>query len=351
MPPFIDRSKSFFYDESMLKQAPFIHKGSSIIMIAPSFGATTEPYLTRYQRSVENLSSLGFVIHEGENVHLDCGVASSNTPEKRAEEFMKAYASDNEVLLSVGGGELMDEMLPFVDFKKIRKLPPKWFIGYSDNTNLTFPLTTLCDVITVYGPCGTTYYEKPIRLSEKNTLLMLEGKKEFLGYPRFSSEVNDPSNPLHRLSLRKVKKITPIHYQKPFEGILLGGCLDCLVTLCGTEFDGVKAFLRRHPNKKIVWFLEACDLNPLSIRRALFQLKEAGWFDHTSGFLFGRPLCQDQKMFSVNKVTATDILSDLHVPMLLDVDLGHIPPVLPMKCGAEVKVTYQDHNIKMEYQE
>lgn len=320
-------------------------------MIAPSFGATTQPYLTRYQKSVENLSSLGFVIEEGENVHKEEGVASSNTPEKRAEEFMDGYRSSADVLLSVGGGELMDEMLPYVDFKKIRRLPPKWFVGYSDNTNLTFTLTTLADVITIYGPCGTTYYEKPIRLSEKNTLLMMEGKKEFSGYPRYSSEVNDAENPLHRLCLRKGKKIIPRGYTKPFEGILLGGCLDCLLTLCGTPYDGVKAFLRRHPGEKIIWFLEACDLNPLSIRRGLFQLKEAGWFDATSGFIFGRPLCGDQNICGVDRIKATEILDDLHVPMLLDCDLGHIPPVLPMKCGANCKVSYSDKNLIMEYKE
>lgn len=334
-----------------MKQAPFIKKKCEILYIAPSFGATTEPYITRYQKSFLNLESLGYLVSAGPNVKKQEGVASSNTPELRAKEFMDGYQSQADVLLSTGGGELMDEILPFIDFKKLKKLPPKWFVGYSDNTNLTFTLTTLADVMTVYGPCGTTYYEKPIRLSEKNTLLMLEGEKHFEGYPRYSTEVNDPDNPLHRLNLRKVKKITPVNYKRPFKGILLGGCLDCLVTLCGTKYDGVKAFLKRHRDKKVVWFLEACDLNPLSIRRSLFQLKEAGWFDTASGFIFGRPLCMDQEIMGVNEYSAVDILKPLNVPMLFDCDFGHIPPVLPMKCGAEVKVSYLDKNLVMDYLE
>ena len=45
---------------------------------------------------------------------------------------------DNEcsALFSVGGGELMLEILPYVDFDEIEN-NPKWFMGYSDNTNLT----------------------------------------------------------------------------------------------------------------------------------------------------------------------------------------------------------------------
>ena len=39
----------------------------------------------------------------------------------------------------------MCEILPYVDFEKIRQEEPKWFMGYSDNTNLLFLLATLCD--------------------------------------------------------------------------------------------------------------------------------------------------------------------------------------------------------------
>ena len=39
----------------------------------------------------------------------------------------------------------MCEILPYIDFEKIRNSEPKWFFGYSDNTNLIFLLATLCD--------------------------------------------------------------------------------------------------------------------------------------------------------------------------------------------------------------
>lgn len=331
-----------------MKQPEFLKKDTKIMTIAPSFGVTFSPYLERYNESLKNMKELGFNIDEGENVHLNMGLLSSNTPRKRADEFINAYKSDHDVLFSVGGGETMCEILPFIDFEELKKYPPKWFVGYSDNTNLTFTLATLCNVMTIYGPCFTTYYEKPLRLSEENTIKMLEGEKHFEGYPYYSKEINDISNPLNRLDLSEKKIVTSKNYNGPFEGILLGGCLDCLLTLVGTKYDKVVDFISRQ-NEKIIWFLESCDLSLTSIRRGLFQLKEASWFKNVIGIIIGRENKNVNFYSGITKEECYSILDDLNVPILFDCDFGHIPPVLPIKCGARCKVTYKDNNIIMDY--
>ena len=143
--------------------------------------------------------------------------------------------------------------------------------------------------------------------------------------------------------------ITLSNYRGPFTGTFLGGCLDCLVGLCGTKYDRVKEFEKEHP-EGIIWFLEACDLSPLGIRRALFQLKEAGWFNNAIGFLVGRPLCMKQELFGVTPHSAVmDILGDLECPILLDVDLGHISPSMPFKTGARGTVSVVDGNLVIDY--
>ncbi len=332
-----------------MKQAKWIRYNERLYTIAPSFGVTTSPYKERYEKTKYRLERLGYTVVEGENVHLNEGVLSSNTPELRAKEFMDAYLNEeSNVLFSVGGGETMCDILPFIDFERIKEAQPKWFIGYSDNTNLTFTLTTICDVISIYGPCFTTYYEKPMRLGEKQVFDLLKGEKHLEGFEKYSGEVNNPKSPFHRLVLRKEKKIISQNFEKE-EGILVGGCLDCLLTICGTKYDHMKEFNERHEDN--IFFLEACDLNPLQIRRGLFQLKEAGWFKNTKAFIFGRPLCLDRAILGVNKFTAvTDILGK-EIPILFDVDLGHIPPMVPIKCGARCVVSYHDNNIFFDYQE
>ena len=334
-----------------MRQSDFLHQGDTIYMVAPSFGVTTEPYATRYLEARKRFLSKGYRLIEGPNVFKAEGVASSASPKERGEEINAAFASDAQLVLSVGGGETMVEMLPYVDFEAIKNRSPKWFMGFSDNTNLTFPLALLTDTISIYGPCASAFFQKKWRLSEQDSFDLLMGKKMLTGYPKYSITKKNALHPLWTYRLTQPKIIQAVNYEKPLEGILLGGCLDPILGLVGTPYADVKAFMARHP-QKIIWFLEACDLNPLAIRRGLFQLKEAGWFDRAAGFLFGRHLCGDAEWIGVNKYNAvTDILADLGLPILMDIDLGHVSPSLPIKVGAEATVSLKDGNIIFEYKQ
>ena len=332
-----------------MQQPNYIKEKMVISLIAPSFGCTTEPYKTRLKEAIKKLQKMNYKIKEGPNIYLAAGVCSSNTPELRAKEFMDSYLDpESNLILSVGGGELMNEILPFIDFQKIKNLPPKWFMGFSDNTNLTFTLTTLCNIKTIYGPNAPSFFRPRLQYANLDAIKMLKGEKNFKGYNKFELEpIKDDNNPLTKLNLKKKKIITPYKYEKPFEGIMLGGCLDCLINLCGTKYDNVKEFTK---NKEIIWFLEACDLDPLGIRRALFELKEAGWFKTATGFIIGRAMHYNDDIFGLNRITAvTGILGDLNLPILLDIDLGHLSPSMPIMTGAKAKVSYKDENIFIDY--
>lgn len=340
-----------------MKKPPYLKKGDKILAVAPSFGVTTSPYEPRYEQAVKNLKRFGYIIEEGANVHLAEGVVASASPEQRGREIMDGLRGDASLLLSVGGGELMDEMLPYIDFEEIKSLPPKWFMGFSDNTNLTYTLTTLCDWQTIYGPCCPSFYEKPFRLNQLDALKMLEGEKEFVGYPKWNKPnfrkkkpLNPaPIDPLRRGRYMTVKVIKDFGYSSPFSGTMLGGCLDCLVSLCGTRFDKTKEFIAKH-DEGIVWYLEACDLSPVGIRRALFQLRESGWFANAKGFLIGRPLCWDQSFLGLDRFEAVlGALKEFNVPILMDIDLGHYPPSLPMLNGEFATISLTDGNIKIVY--
>ncbi len=325
-----------------------LRKGDRIDFVAPSFGVTTEPYATRFEASLRHFEKLGYELNVFPNVYKNEGIAGSASPEERGKEINEAFASPSKAVISVGGGETMIEILPFVDFDLIARLEPKFFMGYSDNTNLTFLLPTLCDTVSIYGPHAGSFYAYPFRYAEKDALRMLQGEKDFFGYPKYSISKNDPEHPLWRYRLTQEKIIHAYNYDGPFEGTFLGGCLDCLVSLCGTRFDKVKGFQKKHP-KGIVWFLESCDLNAIAIRRALFQLKEAGWFDNAKGFLIGRPLHSEFCFDAGPEECVLDLLSPLGLPILYNVDLGHIPPAMPILSGAEGKVSLEEGNLHIQY--
>jgi len=339
-----------------MKEFNYLKKNGEIAVIAPSFGATIEPYKTRTYEAIKNFEKLGYKVQVGSNVFLNKGNARSNKAKKCANEFMEAYLSDCNVIISVGGGETMCEILPYIDFERIKGLPAKTFVGFSDNTNLTYTLTTICEVPTVYGPNFTSFAFYPFTNSTKDTLALLTKKtKELCGYlkwqryPNHEEEVLNPLLP-SRFNENKILKIYPKNDEFNLKGRLLGGCLDCLVNLCGTKFDHTKEYLEKHKDDGFIWFIESCDLNSLSIERALFQLKEAGWFKYAKGFIFGRPLHYKEKIFGIDHYKAIkNSIQDLKVPYVIDADLGHFDPSMPFITGLNAHIYTKNNNIFVSY--
>ena len=92
------------------------------------------------------------------------------------------------------------------------------------------------------------------------------------------------------------------------------------------------------------------DLNIMSIRRALWQMKEAGWFSYVKGFLIGRPLCYGTEMFGCDQYGAiTDVLGEYNVPIIMDIDIGHLSPMMPIVCGSTAEVAVKGNDISIKY--
>ena len=145
-----------------MKFSPFIRQGDTLGFVAPSFGCAIEPYRTAFNHSLQIWEKKGFKTKLGPNCYAGDGIGISSTPENCAEEFMSAYMDSGlSALLSCGGGELMCEVISHIDFCALANAKPKWFMGYSDNTNLTFLLTTLADTATVYGPNAASFGMEP----------------------------------------------------------------------------------------------------------------------------------------------------------------------------------------------
>ena len=86
------------------------------------------------------------------------------------------------------------------------------------------------------------------------------------------------------------------------------------------------------------------------IRRAVWELQHAGWFQHVKGFLIGRPLAGREALMGLDHIHAvTDLLSEYGVPILLDVDIGHLPPMMPLVNGsiAEVNADLSSGSMKL----
>ncbi len=328
-----------------------MNKSSKIYFIAPSMSAYAEKYKIRVNSAIKNFKNLGHDVIVGPNVFLPNKGLLSNDKELCAKEFMDAYIN-GDIIISVGGGEMMIEILEYIDFSILKKYPNKIFLGYSDNTNLTFTLTTILNFKTIYGPNASGFDLFPFSNSILDTYEMLfKNKKIFKGYPSFELTPIETDELIVPLNLTEPKIITALNYIKPFKGVMIGGCLDSLISLCGTKFDNVSNYISGYKDDGIIWFLETCDLNPLQTKRALIQLKYAGWFKYVKGFIIGRPLRFNEIIFELNHNEAIkSVIEPLNVPILFNVDLGHLKPALPILCGASALISYTNDNIIIEYE-
>lgn len=346
-----------------MRYPDFLKDNGTIGFVAPSFGAYMEPYKTAFDHALEKIQKQGFKTDLGPNCYAGDGIGISTAPEKCAAELMEYYCSEkNDAIISCGGGELMCGILDYMDFEKIKSANPKWYMGYSDNTNFTFLLTTICDTASIYGPCASSFGMEPWHPYIEDSMDLLQGKTRteakcggiyLEGFDKWEKEsLKSEETPLATCN---VTEPSVLHLYKgkademgistieeteiTMEGRLLGGCLDILVMLCGTEYDYVSQFAEKYKEDGIIWFLEACDLNMMSIRRAMWQLEHAGWFKYVKGFVIGRPRMFGENMMGLDQYKAVyDVISHYEVPIIMDADIGHVAPMVPLICGSMAKV-------------
>ena len=385
----------------------FLKDNGTVGFVAPSFGCGIEPYKSAFESALEFWKSNGCYVNLGPNVYMNEGIGISNTPVACAEELVSSYVNSNiDAIISCGGGELMCETLSHIDFDAIMKSKPKWYMGYSDNTNFTFMLTTKCDIASLYGPNAAAFGMKPHHQSITEAYEILTGRAVNDGsvsvhnYDKYEIEsLKSEENPLAPYNCTEDVCVRAYVYDAnadcdgvvstdadictggvmstdvdictdrvmltdadictdgvmltdniSFDGRIIGGCMDCLVNLLGTRFDYVNQFVDKYADDGIIWYLEACDLNVFSIRRAMWQMNEAGWFRNVKGFIFGRPL-NGEAMFNLNRFDAVLPIAcaENKVPVIMDADIGHRPPQMVMINGALGNVKFDNGALTIDY--
>lgn len=329
----------------MMKYPQFLKPNGTIGLFASSFGADIDPYKTRLVSAIEQLKSLGFKIVSDDFIFSYFN-GTSAPKEARAKAFMDLYKDPNiDFLWSVGGGEWLLEMLPYIDFEELKKYPSKFVMGYSDNTHLTLLMNTLLDTASIYGQHTPEFGMKLWDESLKQAFEIMTGNRLIqTNFALYEAKDVIQTDPLGSYVL--TEKVAWVNLRNEPEirlsGRLIGGCLDVFLSHLGTPFDKIHDFVERYKADGIIWFMEACDLNLFALKRALWQLKQAGWFKYTKGFIFGRHLNANPVIDLNQYQTTIDILGDLNVPIIMDADFGHIPPTFTLISGSYVEITSKD---------
>lgn len=334
-----------------MKYPEKLNYGECIGVTAPSMGLGSQEALLRTENAIKNLERKGFKIKETPNVRSMQAIRSSSG-KQRVKEFMELW-KDEEVksIIALEGGDFLCEMLDELDFNELSKMPPKWIQGYSDITNLGYVFTLNLDIATIYGPNFKSFGMRNLHTSHENSLKLMaheefvqnsyEYHEVFTGWEDDSKKEKDPyeeynlTKKVNWLNLKSEEKIE-------FSGRCIGGCLDVIKELIGTKYDKVKEYNHKYKNDGIIWFLEAFEFTTPVLYRTLWQMKNAGYFENCKGIIFGRPLIIKEEYNLTYIEAIKEMLSSLNIPIVIDADLGHLAPQIPIVNGSILEVTSQD---------
>lgn len=187
-----------------------MHRGSKVGIVSCSNGFSYGRQ-SEIRELIQTLRRIGLEPVLGRCVYAKNGVFGG-TAEERAEDLMSCYQNDEiEIIFDVSGGDIANEILPYLDFDRIRKAG-KWFYGYSD-------LTTLINAI--YKKTG-----RPSVLYQIRNLVGQDGERQI---ERFSDMLWSGTEEFFTF---------PCEYLQgnELEGVLIGGNIRCLLKLAGTEY-------------------------------------------------------------------------------------------------------------------
>lgn len=322
-----------------------IEKGDIIGITAPSCGFTDENDILRINNSKKKLEEHGYRVIETPNVRTN-QKGRSSSKEQRAEEFMSLWKNPEvKAIILASGGDFLCEMLDCLDFEELRKSEPKWIQGYSDCTNLTYIFTLNLDIATIYGPTYKAFGMNDWHISLDNSIKLIQQEEltqnSYEKYQEFKGfKESDDKNPYLGYELTKDVEWKNLIGESDIKisGRAIGGCFDVVKNLIGTKYDKVKEFIDKYKEDGIIWFLEVFEASTPSLFCNLWQMKNAGYFNNCKGIIFGRPLMIRCDYDISYEETIKDVFSDLNIPIIIDADIGHVPPQIPIVTGSFVEI-------------
>ncbi len=317
--------------------------GDVIAVTSPSSGVG-DRLRPRIEASIASLRERGFDVVVGECMADERVVSAPK--EARAAELV-AMLTDPAVAAVVPpwGGETAIDLVDLIDWEALTGVEPTWLVGWSDMCSVLLPLTLRSGWATLHGwNLADTAYTSPDGLLHWLDLAAATGEVTQTSPGRtragWDDYVADPG--VSTMTLDRPASWSVLGGgSAEMSGVLVGGCLEVVSPMAGTPYADVPAFGRAHADEGLIVYLEACEHGAYDVCRELHGLRHAGWFEHASGIVIGRTPAPDAEKMSQHEAVA-DALGMLDVPVVLDADIGHTQPFLPLVNGARARVVVRD---------
>lgn len=278
-----------------LIKPPYLNEGDTIAIIAPA-GAVEYDEIIKAQ-----------VYFERHNLRVKLGknIFKSNrymagTDEERVADLHDAFLDDSvNAIVCARGGYGSIRLIKSIDFDLIRR-HPKIFCGFSDITALSLMMAKYSDLITFSGPMAQSDFNDITEFTEKSFFNVLSG-----GFEEY-------------LSTYTIKSGNT-------EGMIWGGNLSTIVSLCGIDFI---------PEEDFILFVEDLNESAYKIDKMLNQLINMKEFrSQCKGILFGEFL--DYGDESWIREIFEEVVSILDVPAYGGFKLTHAKDKQTIPIGAK----------------
>ena len=240
-----------------LVKPPYLNEGDTVAIITPT-GVVEYDEIIKAQAYLER-RNLRVIL--GKNIFKSYRYMAG-TDEERVDDLHEAFLNpDIKAIVCARGGYGAIRLLKLIDFDIIRR-NPKIFCGYSDITALSLMFAKHSDLITFSGPMAQSDFNDVTEFTANSFFNVLSG-----GFEEYMS--------------------TETYRSGNTEGIIWGGNLSTIVSLCGIDFI---------PEEDFIFFTEDLNEAPYRIDKMLTQLVNIKEFrKHCKGIVFGEFLdCGDE---------------------------------------------------------
>lgn len=325
-----------------------LQPGDTVAAISLSWGGPgTFPH--RYEAGKQQLQNeFGLKVVETPHALRDAAWLHNN-PKARADDLMNAFADPSiKAIISTIGGDDSTRILPYLDLDVIRS-NPKIFMGYSDTT-ITHLACSKAGLVSFYGPSLMAGFAEnggmfPIMVdSVRKSLFSAAPIGEIKPHTGgWTAEILDWANPENQSRKRSLIPSTGwkfIQGKGVWQGHLMGGCLEVLDFLRGTDF-----WPESTAWQNAILFLETSEEapSPSVLKYILRSYASMRILHKLSGILFARPGGDispdrfkeyDEALHQV--VTEEEGLSEL--PIITHMDFGHTDPMFVLPYGVKAEI-------------
>ncbi|MGP9529261.1 S66 family peptidase [Glutamicibacter sp. AOP5-A2-18] len=333
------------YESMEIRYPQPLMTGDIIGVTSPSSGVPSE-LVGRLDFALQHLRDLGFVVDLGNC--MDGATHISAPVEQRAEELMRMLLDPKiKAVVPPWGGVTAIDILPHLDFEAISAAEPTWLVGYSDISTLIAPLTLLTGNATIHGGnLMDTPYRVPDSLRSWLDVASLSAGDTFKQSPPGVYRINDwddwsvePEATEHAWNGKGTwERLDAGLDEVSVSGRLIGGCIETLANLAGTPYLRTES-LRNDPADPLIVYIEASGVEATTICRHLHGMRLAGFFDGAAAILVGRTGAPDSDTLTQSEAVL-DALGTLDVPIIGNVECGHVPPHLAIINGAQGRLVF-----------